>query len=79
MCYVRHVYYLKTVIFYVKIDKSHKYHANVIKVTLWTLLSIFTKSQLFLCPRIEWLGVYCFCPVCLFVFLFVCLSVCCQL
>ena len=29
----------------------------------------------FLCPRIKWLGAYCFCPVCLFVCLSVCLSV----
>ena len=27
----------------------------------------------FLCPRIEWSGAYCFCPVCLSVCLFVCL------
>ena len=39
----------------------------------WKGLSI--KDQLgFLCPRIEW-SAYCFCPVCLFVSLFVCLSV----
>ena len=30
----------------------------------------------FLCPRIEWSGAYCFCPLCLSVCLFVCLSVC---
>ena len=30
----------------------------------------------FLCPRIEWSGAYCFCPVCLFVCLSVCLFVC---
>ena len=29
----------------------------------------------FLCPRIEWSGAYCFCPVCLFVCLSVCLFV----
>ena len=30
----------------------------------------------FLCPRIEWSGAYCFCPVCLSVCLSVCLFVC---
>ena len=25
------------------------------------------KTLVFLCPRIEWSGAYCFCPVCLFV------------
>ena len=35
--------------------------------------NFFTSS--FLCPRIEWSGAYCFCPACLSVCLFVCLSV----
>ena len=35
----------------------------------------FSVFNYFLCPRIEWSGAYCFCPVCLSV----CLSVCCQL
>ena len=34
-----------------------------------------TLLRVFLCPRIEWSGAYCFCPVCLSVCLFVCLSV----
>ena len=39
------------------------------------LFHINISSISFLCPRIEWSGAYCFCPVCLFVCMSVCLSV----
>ena len=38
--------------------------------------SMFSSTFVFLCPRIEWSGAYCFCPVCLSVCLSVCLFVC---
>ena len=31
------------------------------------IICLFMLEVQFLCPRIEWLGAYCFCPVCLFV------------
>ena len=55
-----------------------KNKAEVINSAPFQVKLVYIDQCFFLlCPQIEWLGVYCFCPVCLFVCLFlsVCLSV----
>ena len=55
--------------------QHHKYIVSYWHYTYFTM----KRKYVFFMPRIKWSGAYCFCPVCLSVFLFVCLSVCCQL
>ena len=47
-----------------------------IKHTFHKILYEMKICLRFLCPRIEWSGAYCFCPLCLSVCLSVCLFVC---
>ena len=58
-------------------QRSKLYHLYLKKIIIWKLCSYLQTTLIssFLCPRIEWSGAYCFCPVCLFVCLSVCLSV----
>ena len=61
---------------YVCLSGNHTFLVVPQSYVLQATHAFLWMLPLFLCPRIEWSGAYCFCPVCLSVCLSVCLFVC---